>query len=262
MMASGSACECSRARSGLSITGSHSAASAALVSAAARLTWVAHLLRMLSASASARSRWSCASASLASRSATAAARLAVDSMLAASSVVPSAPALAVTSGCPWSAAPASFMSRELCVNHVVIGIGRPRLGRIGRRAALRRDSARCGQRLVDLLELSGQLLQALQWRIALERLPRVARQRLGPGLLVHRDRVAAPGQEVLDGVCSRVQLVAGVGQLAQPVVLITVLLGIPDHPLDFRLVKVGALTDRDPLLGAGVLVRGGDVQDP
>ena len=36
---------------------------------------------------------------------------------------------------------ASLMGRELCVNHVVVGIGRQRLGRLGRRAALRRDSA-------------------------------------------------------------------------------------------------------------------------
>ena len=69
-------------------------------------------------------------------------------------------------------------------------------------------------------------------------------------------------QAALDLVGGRVQLVAGVGQLTQPPVLLLVLLGLGDHPLDLGLVQVGALADGDPLLGTGVLVAGGDVQDP
>ena len=38
------------------------------------------------------------------------------------------------------------------------------------------------------------------------------------------------------------------------------LLGVRHHPLDLRLVQVGALADGDPLLGPGVLVPGGNVE--
>ena len=64
-------------------------------------------------------------------------------------------------------------------------------------------------------------------------LPGVRHQGLGPRLVVHGHRVAALGEQVLHGVGRRVKLVAGIGQLAQPLVLVAVPLGVRDHPLDF-----------------------------
>jgi len=74
-------------------------------------------------------------------------------------------------------------------------------------------------------------------------------------------RVAELGQAPLHLVGDGVQLVAGVDLLAQAGVLGLVALGLGDHPLDLGPVQVAALGDGDLLLGAGVLVAGGDFED-
>ena len=116
--------------------------------------------------------------------------------------------------------------------------------------------------MVHLLKLGRQAPQPVQWRLPLDRLPGVGDQHLRPRLLVRRGPVPEFVQAALDLVGGRVQLVTGVGQLTQAPVFFLVLLGLGDHPLDLGLVQVGALADGDPLLGTGVFVAGGDVQDP
>src|SRR5712671_3915095 len=267
MMAAGSAVECASARSRLSTTGSHSLATAALVSASVRRTWTAHLLRSLSRSARARRRWSSssailvASAVIASPSPPAPAR-------SAASTCPAPSGRPVSSGCAvplpsCSFTGASLAGRELGIDHVVpaaAAVSAASRGRAGLppwRGRTRRE-----QFLVDLPQLGVQAPDPLHRRLFLERLPGVGGQVLRPRLLVHRHRVAAFGQQVLDLVGRGIELVAGVGQLAQPPVLVPVLLGVGDHPRHLGLVQVGALADGDPLLGPGVLVPGRDVQDP
>src|SRR5690348_12025299 len=261
MMAAGSAAECASARSRLSTTGSHCLATAALVSASARRTWTAHLLRSLSRSARARRRWSSSSAILVASAVIASPSPAAPSRSAASTC-PAPSGRPVPSGCAvplpsCSFTGASLAGRELGIDHVVVpavsAAARGRAGLPPWRGRTRRE-----QLLVDLPQLGGQAPDAVQRRVFLERLPGVGGQVLRPRLLVHRHRVAAFGQQVLDLVGRGVELVAGVGQLAQPPVLVPVLLGVSDHPLDLGLVQVGGLGDGNPLLGPGVLVPGRD----
>src|SRR5690348_10228543 len=262
MIAAGSEAECASARSRLSTTGSHCLATAALVSASARRTWTAHLLRSLSRSARARRRWSSSSAILAvsaviaSLSLPASARSAASTCLAPSGWAVPFPSCWLTG--------ASLAGRELGIDHVVVPAAAAVSAAARGRAGLPpwRGRTRREQLLVDLPQLGGQAPDAVQRRVFLERLPGVGGQVLRPCLLVHRHRAAAFGQQVLDLVGRGVELVAGVGQLAQPPVLVPVLLGVGDHPLDLGLVQVGGFGDGDPLLGPGVLVPGRDVQDP
>src|ERR1700760_1746062 len=232
MMAAGSAEECSSARSRLSRTGSHSLATAALVSASTRVIWAAHLFRALSRSASARRR----SASSADRSSGSAGR--------SGRAGP-----AVSSG----GTEVSLIGGELGVDHVVVARERLLAGWFGRR--------RRAEDLVDGLELGRDRPYPLDRSLFAERLAGVGEQAFGPGLLVHGQGAAALVHYLLDLVGGRIQLVAGVGQLAQPMVLVAVLFGVGHHPLDLALVQIGGLADRDPLLGPGVPVAGRDVED-
>src|SRR6202020_1854166 len=76
--------------------------------------------------------------------------------------------------------------------------------------------------------------------------------RRGPAAGAPGPRRAGPAlQQPLDLVGGGVEGVAGIGQLAQPPVLVTVPLGVRDHPLDLGLVQVRGLADGDPLFGAG-----------
>src|SRR6266566_539361 len=265
MMEAGSAVECARARSRLSTTGSHSLATAALVSASARLTWTAHLLRTLSRSARARRRRSSSSATRASSSATRASSSATRA--AGSAIAVPSPASCAAAGPGSGLAPllpavwftgCSLTGRELGVDHVIPAITGREL-RLDLRGGTGRWRAKDH---VDLLQLAGEDPQPVQRRIFLERLAGVGHQVLGPGLLVHGQRVAALGQYAFHLVGRGVELVAGIGHLAQPPVLVTVPVGVGDHPLHLGLVQVGALADRDPLFGPGVLVPGRYVQDP
>src|SRR5260221_1629115 len=280
MMASGSASECASARSRLSTTGSHSEATAAWVSATARLTWAAHRLRRLSRSASARSRRSSApasrdrrpasSASAASPAGPAWAASPAGPAWAASSAcrAPGVPVSPADSGCPLpgarlsgaSPAPVSLMGSEFRVDHVVAVAAGP-----GRHLVLRRrlrGSGRGQQALVDLLQFERKSPEPFDRSVLAESLPGIGGQVFRARLLVHGQGVTALGEQVLHGIRGRVELVAGIGQLAQPPVFVAMPPGISDHPLDLGLIQVGGLGDRDPLLGAGVLVPRGDVEYP
>src|SRR5215472_318756 len=272
-MVRGSAAACSSARSRLSTTGSHCLATSLRASAPARSTWAAQRLRKLSRSAKARSFWSSAAASRASRSATVAAPPGPPSPSVRS--VPEGPA----SGGPATGGPVSapksrwacggsppprsgcrppavlLIGGELGVDHVIVITGR------GTGLVLRGGGGGA-EAVVDLLELGGEVAQPVQRRTVLEGLPRVGHQRVRPCLLVHGHRSAEVREQPLHLVGGGIQRVARVGHLAQPPVLVAVPLGICDHPVDFGLVQVGALADRDPLLAAGVLVLRRDVQDP
>src|ERR1700753_130286 len=157
MMAAGSAEECSSARSRLSMTGSHSRATAALVSASTRVIWAAHLFRRLSRSASARRRRSSSSAIRSSRSA----------------------------GPPGCAGPAvssdgtevSLIGGELGVDHVVVARERLFAGRFRR--------WRRAEDLVDGLELGGDRPYPLDRGLFPERLAGVGDQAFCPCLLVY-----------------------------------------------------------------------------
>src|SRR6202035_3149523 len=70
-----------------------------------------------------------------------------------------------------------------------------------------RGRTRREQFLVDLPQLGGQAPDPLRRRFFLERLPGVGGQVLRPRLLVHRYRVAAFGQQVLDLVGRGIELV-------------------------------------------------------
>src|SRR5215468_7793218 len=259
----GSAAACSSARSRLSTTGSHCLATSVRASASARSTWAAHRLRRLSRSARARSLWSSASASRASRSATAAAP--------PGPPAPPPPSVRPVPGGPVSAGPVSaptsrwtcggsppprpgcqppvmlLIGGELGVDHVIVITAR------GAGLVLRGGGGGA-EAVVDLLELGGEVAQPVQRRIVLEGLPRVSHQRVRTRLLVHGHRIAEVREQPLHLVRGGIQRVARIGQLAHPPVLVAVPLGVCDHPVDFGLVQVGALADRDPLLGAGVLV--------
>src|SRR5258707_6970147 len=283
MMASGSASECASARSRLSTTGSHSEATAAWVSATAWLTWAAHRLRRLSRSASARSRRSSAPATRDRRSASSApvpslaapagawspaARAGASSPAGRARGAPGAPSSPAGSGCPVpggrsSRAPpaaVSLMGGELRVDHIVaVGAG------LRRTLVLRRRRRRTGcghQALVHLLQFERKSPEPFDRSVRAESLPGVGRQGFRTGLLMHGQRVTALGEQVLHGVCGRVEFVAGIGQLAQQPVLFAMPVAISDHPLDLGLIQVGGLGDRDPLLGPGVLVPRGDVEYP
>src|ERR1700761_1448843 len=232
MMAAGSAEECSSARSRLSRTGSHSLATAARVSASIRVIWAAHLFRALSRSASARRR---------------------PSSSALRSSGPAGPSGRAGPAVSSSGAGVSLIGGELGVDHVVVARERLLAGRFRRR--------RRAEDLVDGLELGCDRPDPLDRGLFPERLAGVGDQAFGPCLLVYRQGTAALVQYLLDLVRGRIQLVAGVGQFAQPAVLVTVLFGVGHHPLDLGLVQIGGLTDRDPLLGPGVLVTGRDVED-
>src|SRR5215470_7468989 len=188
MIASGSASECASARSRLSATGSHSEATAAWVSATARLAWAAHRLRKLSRSARARSRWSSASATLDRRSASSAPTLArsLDASGARSSRA--------------SPAPGSLIGSEFRVDHV-IGPA-PRLGCLLILWRRLRGPGRAQQALVDLLQFQRQAPQSVDRSVLAESLPGVGRQGLRAGLLVHGERLSALVEQVLDGICS------------------------------------------------------------
>src|SRR5258708_5509578 len=280
MMASGSASACASARSRLSTTGSHSEATAAWVSATARLTWAAHRLRRLSRSASARSRRSSAPASRERRPASWASAASpagparawpADARAGASSPAgraPGAPASPADSGCPLPGgrpprarpAPVSLMGSEFRVYHVVAVAAGP-----GRPLVLRRRLRRTGrgqQALVDLLQFVRQAPETAGRRVFFERLPGIGRQVFRTRLLVDGQGVTALGEQVLHGIRSRVEFVAGIGQLAQPPVFVAMPLGIIDHPLDLGLIQGGGLGDRDSLLGAGVLVPGRYIEYP
>src|SRR6201996_7881963 len=183
MMAAGSAEECSSARSRLSMTGSHSLATAALVSASTRVIWAAHRFRTLSRSARARRRRSSSSAIRSSGSADPSGRAGP----------------AVSSG----GTEVSLIGGELGVDHVVVARERLLAGRFRRR--------RRAQGLVDGLELSCDRPHPLDRGLFPERLAGVGDQAFGPCLLVYRQGTAALVQYLLDLVRGRIQLVAGVG---------------------------------------------------
>src|ERR1700759_642257 len=233
VMTAGAAEECSSARSRLSMTGSHSRATAALVSASTRVIWAAHLFRRLSRSARGRRRRPSGSA-----------------------IRPSGSA-----GPPGCAGPAvssdgtevSLIGGELGVDHVVVARGGLFAGRFRR--------WRRAEDLVDGLELGGDRPYPLDRGLFPERLAGVGDQAFGPWLLVYRQGATAIVHYLLDLVRGRIQLVAGIGQLAQPAVLVAVLFGVGHHPLDLALVQIGGLADRDPLLGPGVPVAARDVED-
>src|SRR5271165_4000062 len=248
----GSAAACSSARSRLSTTGSHCPATWVRASASARSTWAAHRLRRLSRSARARSFWSSASASRACRPASRASRSASRASRSATvATSPAPPPPSVPSVPPVML----LIGGELGVDHVIV---------IAARGAglVLRGGGGGAEAVVDLLELGGEVAQPVQRRVVLEGLPRVSHQRVRPCLLVHGHRIAEIRELPLHLVRGGIQRVARIGQLAQPPVLVAVPLGVRDHPVHFGLVQVGALTDRDPLLGAGVLVLRRDVQDP
>ena len=96
--------------------------------------------------------------------------------------------------------------------------------------------------------------QPIDRRLLLHGLPGVLDELLGACLLVHRHASPSSSSRLVDLICERVELVAGVDLLAQPRILVAVLLGVAHHALDLALVQVGALADRDLLLGPGVLV--------
>src|SRR5271165_1777892 len=259
MMTAGSASACASARSRLSSTGSHSAATRARSSDRARSMSRAHRLRVLSRSARARSRWSASSA------------IRACSASRAGSEPPGPPGDGGPPGDDGSPRPGrgslspgwSLMSRELRVDHVIVA------GSLAGGACCgwaRTRPARAGgpghaEALVDLLELAGQRPEPVERRLIGDGLPRIGDQRLGPGLLVHGQRAAALGDYAFHLVGHGIKLVAGVGQLTQPTVVGTVLLGVRDHLVYLGLVQVGALADGDALLRLGVLVPGGNVQD-
>src|SRR5215510_11334495 len=277
----GSAAACSSARSRLSTTGSHCLATSVRASASARSTWAAHRLRRLSRSARARSLWSSASASRASRSATAAAPPGPPAPPPPSvRPVPGGPVSGGPApGGPVSAGPVSaptsrwtcggsppprpgcqppvmlLIGGELGVDHVIVITAR------GAGLVLRGGGGGA-EAVVDLLELGGEVAQPVQRRIVLEGLPRVSHQRVRTRLLVHGHRIAEVREQPLHLVRGGIQRVARIGQLTHPPVFVAVPLGIRDHPLDLGRVQVGALADRDPLLGACVLVLRRDVQYP
>src|SRR5580704_2864660 len=260
----GSAAACSSARSRLSTTGSHCLATWMPASASARSTWAAHRLRRLSRSATARSFWSSASASRACRPASRASRSA--SRASRSATVATGGPVSEPESCwtcggsppprPGCHPPVMLLiGGELGVDHVIV---------ITARCAglVLRGRGGGAEAVVDLLELGGEVAQPVLRRIVLDGLPRVSHQRVRPCLLVHGHRIPEVRELPLHLVRGGIQRVARVGQLAQPLVLVAVPLGICDHPVDFGLVQVGALADRDPLLGAGVLVLRRDVQNP
>ena len=113
----------------------------------------------------------------------------------------------------------------------------------------------------ELLEVGDQRTDAVEAGLLGDRLSGVGDELVGARLLVDRKAVLQVGDELLDAVGERVQLVAGVDLLAAAPVLARVLLGLADHPLDLALVEVGRLGDRDGLLLAAGLVLGRDVED-
>src|SRR5271166_5270788 len=293
----GSAAACSSARSRLSTTGSHCLATWVRASASARSTWAAHRLRRLSRSARARSFWSSASASRACRPASRAPRSASRASRSATVATPPAPPppsvrpvpcgpvpvrsapCGPVSGGPAPGGPVSepkscwacggsppprpgcdppvmlLIGGELGVDHVIVITARGA-------GLILRGGGGGAEAVVDLLELGGEVAQPVQRRIVHQGLPRVSHQRVRPCLLVHGHRIAEVREQPFHLVRGGIQRIACVGQLAQPPVLVAVPLGIRDHLVDFGLVQVGGLADRDPLLGAGVLVLRRDVQDP
>src|SRR5580704_5110782 len=174
------------------------------------MTWAAHRLRRLSASASARRRRSSSSATRAVRSATA----------RPSSLVPVAP---LGSGrlppLPLAPRPCSLMGGELGIDDVVVSALPlplpPPLLRAARRSALPGLLAltRHAEALEELLKLGGHGAQPVGRRVVLERLTGLSDQVVGARTLMHRDRVAALGQQVLGLVRGGVKGVAGVGEL-------------------------------------------------
>ena len=118
-----------------------------------------------------------------------------------------------------------------------------------------------GQGVVDLLELRRQRAQPVERGRLLDRLSSVGDEHLRPGLLVDWHLIAQDADLSLHLVGGGVQLVAGVHLLAETGILGAVALGVSDHPVHLGLVEVGALADGDALLGSGVLVPGGHVQD-
>src|ERR1700753_3008792 len=178
-MAAGSAEECSSARSRLSRTGSHSRATAALVSASIPMSWAAHLFRALSRSASARRRPSSSA------------------LRSSGSVGPFGRAgPAVSSG----GTEVSLIGGELGIDHVIVARERLLAGRCrGRRRA---------EDLVDGLELGRDRPYPLDRGLFLERLAGVGDQTFGPGLLVDGQGAAALVHYLLNLVRGRIQLVA------------------------------------------------------
>src|SRR5271165_3152885 len=262
----GSAAACSSARSRLSTTGSHCRATWVRASASARSTWAAHRLRRLSRSARARSFWSSASASRACRPANRASRSASRASRSATVATVSGGPVSAPESCwtcggsppprPGCHSPVMLLiGGELGVDHVIVITAR------GAGLVLRGGGGGA-EAVVDLLEFGGEAAQPVQRRIVHQGLPRVIHQRVRPCLLVHGHRIAEVREQPLHLVRGGIQRVARIGQLAQPPVLVAVPLGVCDHPVHFGLVQVGALADRDPLLGAGVLVLRRDVQDP
>src|ERR1700753_4069255 len=160
MMAAGSAEECSSARSRLSRTGSHSLATAALVSASIRVIWAAHLFRALSRSATARRRPS-RSAARASGSRGSAERS-------------GRAGLAVSSG----GAGVSVIGGELGVDHVVVARERLLAGRFHHR--------RRAEDLVDGLKLGRDRPYPLDRGLFPESLGGAGDPAFGPGLLLER----------------------------------------------------------------------------
>src|SRR5215469_1162989 len=286
-MEPGSACACASARSRLSTTGSHCNATLARVSISARLTWLAHFLRMLSRSARARSRRSSSSAircSLAAADCAASVWVAGDTAGGCSAdagplppgPVPADPvpadggrlacagigSLAPPVPCPLPAGadpwpdpgflPRSLIGAELGVDDILVA---------GQR--LRSFDIRCwlrAQALEQLCELGVQHPDPLDRRVLLQCLSPLSDHVVRSRFLIHRNRITAVSQQALYPVRQRIQFVPRVGQLTQPQVLLTVVLGIADHALDLSLVKIRALTDCDALLSPGVLITGGDVQ--
>ena len=119
----------------------------------------------------------------------------------------------------------------------------------------------------------------------LRQLVRGLRERVGPGLDLGRvvalqrrsqpqhplldrrdrllvDRVTMVGERLLGRVEQRLAVVLRVGELAHPVCLVGVRLGVVHHPLDLVVVEARAALDADLLLVARTEVLRRDVDDP
>ena len=97
--------------------------------------------------------------------------------------------------------------------------------------------------------------------IALERAAQLARRGLDGALDLGVDLVAVLAQGLLDRVDRRLALVLGVGELAQPLVVVGVRLGVLDHALDLVVGQAGARPDLDLLLVARAEILGRDRED-
>ena len=156
------------------------------------------------------------------------------------------------------------MRRELGVDHVVGVVARSSLAGAGRLTGGAGAGPALGGRaqgLGHLVQLAREGPQAVDRCLLVEGRARVVDQHLGPGAVVLGDRVPGLLELALHLVGHGVELVAGVDELTELGVLAAVRLGVRDHAVDLLLAQGRGLADGDLLLGTGVLVLGGDVQD-